>query len=235
MYLDRPAFPILFPYTKILSHFGELLKAENWLYTGPQCTKIIFRPYWIFHYEIFSDPPGKGIKHLHSGTMKINTQNNRLFPFENIEYANLTHQINQPEYKVELEVQKPALEKADAEKIARLHLASQFEVDQDKVLLTDFKMMYIPIWTLKATLDKNIHIFHINANTGRLMEGTSIPQKSKGIPDFLDETLEELKSPATWLNYTQSIISDVIGFFTKSSWRFVGFLLILLLIALLFL
>jgi len=230
MYLDNPALPVRFSSKDAVVKLRETLKKKGWAVSKPECTKIIYRPFWIFYYEIFSSKKNGEVKHLSSGNMLLDAQNNTFTETEAIDLGNTTNTLEKPEFKIEIEVQKPSLRKEGAEKIAKLNLASKFKTSVDNIALTNLKMLYFPIWNAKVELDEKTHNFLLNASTGKMIGSTQTPQKPQSVSEIAGETLSELKDPSAWITYTKEIISDAINFFSKSIWRIVILILIIAII-----
>jgi len=162
--------------------------------------------------------------------MLLDAQNNTFTETEAIDLGNTTNTLEKPEFKIEIEVQKPSLRKEGAEKIAKLNLASKFKTSVDNIALTNLKMLYFPIWNAKVELDEKTHNFLLNASTGKMIGSTQTPQKPQSVSEIAGETLSELKDPSAWITYTKEIISDAINFFSKSIWRIVILILIIAII-----
>ncbi len=208
------ALPIKISIEKAREKVEKLLKEKRWkdftirAQTNKPSLKITrssaglnYRCYYYFNYSATIEKEGvvNKVEIWHSimdaKTLQIDNSFLKKFSIYDIEE------------KEEANYEKPKTDKTVLKRIAAVKIAEKFATKKENVEIFEDFIFYCPFWQINVKIegeDKTYH-FQVNAYSGDL-NGPEIPEKPETLTEIVEETIEDLKDPKKWVQYTKEIM-----------------------------
>ena len=220
MLASDPVFPIEFQIEQVTKLIEGILKRKNWKKFDVAAVKLVLTPFYFFYYDAAIEAQKDGlvvVKETKRGRAALDAESGELDPLILGKIPPDSKLVKELPETYPIEVQKSGFSTREAKKIAVLKTASMLQVGREDIVITDFKMIYCPIWVADITVAGQTHELTISASTGELLKEENVPVRIKGFVEVTEETLHELRKPGAWLHYTKEIAGDVAGFVAKKS------------------
>lgn len=228
MYLDSPAFPINFPVEQAVAEIESMVKGRYWHDFEVGELKLVYTPFWTFSYDAFTEAPGapasgegedeesigaggraagRIVSETSSGKMALNARTYELVEEVSYLYESAEGEMqNMPTSEYPYEIQRPKLVRTRvAERIIAVRLAAQLGLPKENVILSGLELVYLPQWFVWVTVAEGTFHLQINAYNGEMVNSEQVPERERGWLELTSETLEELKQPDAWIEYTREI------------------------------
>src|SRR3989344_2990720 len=220
MLLEKPAFSPALNAADAERAVSSLLKKNHWNKYDFSGKEIFYIPYWFFSYDIYEQVEKK-TNHLSSGFNSLNAFSNEF----DKSIAALTHDSdakkkNELDDAANVHVVSPRLSEDEARGIISVRLASNEGTSKEHVIISGLAMFFVPIWLIVVSISKKKISLRVNAVNGDIENAKAVPRREKGFSELTAEVLEELKTPAGWIEYSTGavgMISDAIAGIAKSS------------------
>jgi hypothetical protein len=213
MYLGKPSFLLSFGLEEVKTLVAEILKKKNWHEFKQSDITLSYVPYYIFFYDAFfeekTEDGGKKISETQRGQLALNAISAEIDEdvSEGLEEAELTRKTP----NVPIEIEKPAMNQKEAEKIAVIKTASFLEASIRNVIITQMKMAYNPVWIIGIEVAEGNYELKVSGINGNVFGEEEIPERKKGLMEITKETLYELKNPKAWKKYTVETGKTIAG------------------------
>ena len=235
MYLGTPSFSLSFSLEEIKKTVAETLKKKNWHKFSHGDITLSFVPYYIFYYDAFfeekTETGARKIIETQRGRLALNALTAEIEEeiAEELEETELTRKTP----NVPIETEKPEMNAKEAEKIALINTASFLETNAKNVIISQFKMVYYPIWILGIEVAEGNFELRVSGTTGEVFEEEQIPERKKGLMEITSEALNELRSPKAWGKYAAGTGKTIAGSGTlrkilTNKWFIIAVLLLVL-------
>ena len=223
MYLNKPAFPVSFSVEDIVGLIESMVNKKYWTEFEVADISLAYIPFWIFNYDAYSEtPPEEGsesvVSSAESGKMALNAFTNELD--ENISYlyeSGDAEMEQKPTADYPFKVQRPKIREREAKEIASIRLASQMNLKKDNVIISGLELVYLPIWFAWITVAEGTYKMQINAVSGEILNEEQVPEREKGWLEVTNETIQDLKRPGAWIEYTQQVGAGFFSFITNNA------------------
>ena len=173
-------------------------------------------PYWICSYDAFAESAdeeskSKSVSEAGSGKMGLNAVSNELDEAVASLYegASLEETVK-PDKKYPFEIQRPRIRDREAERIIPLKVAAMLGTTKDNIVISGLDMVYVPKWMAFVTVAEGTYRLEINAVTGEITNEEQVPVRERGWLELTGETLQDLKRPGAWIEYSAKMGSGVI-------------------------
>ncbi len=249
MYLGNPSLPISVEVDKARELAEKALRERNWKDFSIEAAKLIFVPYYFFEYNTYSEKEREGekvVSGVERGKLVLNPETTEIM--EGIaeqlpEEKALVHEIPDG---LEFEAKKPALKEKDAENICRLKTAEKLGKPIEKVSVMNVGLFYVPLWELGVKLREEQLSLYVSAVNGSVLEEESIPYREKTAAEITRETLQELREPKAWVQYSKELLqlitkrkkggekSDMLGTIRQNKTWLITIILVIVLLIVMF-
>ncbi len=203
----------------------EELDENNWGDIEVPVPSIEMIPYYVFHFDSFSETEEEGTKIRNveesvKGVSSLNAVKNALddITAELVSPETIHKEITDPK-GVKIEVKEPRFGLDDAKGSAQIKIAAQEKVPRGNVHILGMRLVYVPFWIFKLQFDEETSVkVRINAFSGEF-EGdeTGIPYQGQSKTQLLKETVGELQTAEGWSEYLQNFFRDLLSLFTPGS------------------
>ncbi len=201
--LDSPAASLSIDFSDVTDILEDILEGKHWKEFDPSSIELDFIPFYIFNYDILVEQEMRGetVSQGFSGQTSLNAVD------ANIEPMVPRIMDNQPiDFKKEIQVEHnnynvntPAVSEDELKKTCEIKLATQFNVSQEDVATSAFRLVYWPVWTIFVKIpDQGIHKLYIDGVAGQPLNVEEVPEREKGWVEVSKETFTKLKSPRGW-------------------------------------
>lgn len=169
-----------------------------------------FTPFFLIEFDAFSEEKHKEEKIVSSsfsGTAYLNAFSKQLDDSaEEFFKGKLTNQL--PE-KTEFKILSEKIPRKNAEKLFCLLISQQKKIPKENIVVSSIEEFFLPEWLVKIKLEENEFPLKINALTAEVTG--EIPKRKKSLTELTKETVQELKQPSAWKQYTLAGISSATG------------------------
>ncbi len=245
MKLKENSFPLSFSLDNATSFIKSVLEEKDWHEFEVIEVKIVFFPYYFFSYEAFfeSEKHGKKIvSETANGKLALNGITGQLddsvsFPSSD----ELVQEIDELPENIPFQEESFELNEK-IEEILKIKTAGHLKTAKETVVIHSIKKVLYPVWVIDFSVEEQIYQFMVSGTDGSIISEEEIPERQQGFWEITSETLAELKSPSSWINYTTSIVSDSANFISKTTfsgsliygflhnWKYQTFILLIILI-----
>ena len=205
MLVGNPVFPIGFQLEEVAALVEKILRKKNWKKFEKGEIKLVLIPFYLFYYDAAFEEENRLKKETEHGRLALNAETAELGRELADSMPEETQLAKELPDNYPLIVRKPIFSRQEAEKIALLKTASLVGTDRKNIVLTGFKMVYYPMWIAFATVAGKTSQLEISAVNGSVFGEENVPKREKGFVEITRETLEELKEPNAWLQYSKEI------------------------------
>jgi len=241
MKLKESSFPLSFSLQQATDFIKDVVEEKNWQDFEVIEVKIIFIPYYFFSYEVFFEEENKVVSEAVSGKIALNGKTGELD--ESISFSDsdeLTDKIEDLDDNIPFEELKFELNEK-IEVIAQIKTAEHLKAAKDNVIIHSIQKVLYPVWIIDFGVEDQTFQFTVSGVDGTVISEEEIPERELGFWEITSETLNELKSPSNWINYTTSVVSDTTHFVVKNTfsgnildnlmhnWKYQTFILLIIL------
>lgn len=222
MYLGNPLLPINFTPLSAADAVKKELSKRHWKEFELKPLKLDLVPYFLFNYHYFIEAEASGhkvVKKSIDGILAVDG-----------------HDVSVREDRVELlknNWKKAAsgtpkgafdekwcnIEKKDQEEVLKVKTAEHFEVPKGNVFVSSARKMFLPLYRTSVSLGGKEYKLTINGVDGAVEGIDAVPDREKGYLEITSETINELKSPASWGKYAKEIVGGGVSVKAKD-WKF---------------
>ncbi|MCX6801002.1 MAG: hypothetical protein NTZ73_02345 [Candidatus Diapherotrites archaeon] len=201
----------LVPADAVKSLDDIIRKKKRWHKFEIATLKLILVPYFYFNYHYFKEKEKGGEKIIESSvdgflamngeTLQIDEETTTLIK-ENIKAAS----AEAP--GIEFEIIETGIEKKEQETVLKLKLAEYFQISKANVVISSTKKILLPLYKSFVTVEEGTFQVLINAVNGEISGIEKVPARERELIEITKETINELKDPAAWVEYTKGILFE---------------------------
>ena len=218
MYLGNKMLPLSLSAKEALAKIEEVLNQKNWKDFDGGELKLVLVPYYLYNYhfhteaenegEVFVQSSKDGQLALNGSSLLVEEKTTNLI-LENMEA------ISEQAPEIEHEIKKSAITKATQEHILKIKTAEFFKISKDNVIISNVKLVMIPMYESFITVDGKTHAITVDASSGNIYGISEVAEREKGFMEITVETLHDLKDPKAWLEYTKGLAFETRKFLTE--------------------
>lgn len=193
-----------------------ILKGKNWKDFELANLKLFYVPYWVFNYDIYQEgqtPDGALIAQETGGAMYMNAITGKLEPIlvEILKSVPVSY-TKEITHDIEHEVELPVITRDEVKKeVGPVKIGGTLGIPKGSVTISGLKMVYVPIWRVWVSLKTSIQKIEIDGISGTPLNFEEVPERQKTMIEVTQETIEKLKTPQGWVDYSKKAISFGIG------------------------
>lgn len=208
MYLGNPSLPISVDAGTARELAKTALKKRNWKEVSVISLKLVYTPYYLFDYVSYSEKEHKGqdiVSDVEKGRLILNPETAELIA-EGVSAINENEFSNQVPEGIEFELRKPSLGGKSAERVCQLKTAEKLAKPAEKVIVENARLFYIPVWKVKVQIEEKEIVLHLGAASQGILGEEKLPTREKTGSELVNEALDELKDPKTWVRYSRELL-----------------------------
>ncbi|MFH1664442.1 MAG: hypothetical protein ABH986_06620 [archaeon] len=242
MKLKEKSFPLSFSLQETTEFIKTTLEEKNWFDFEVIEVKIVFVPYYFFSFEAFFEDTNNNVSETVNGKMALDAMNSSLDESIAVpEETELVEKIDELPDNIPFEELKFELNEK-VESIVQIKVAEHLKAKKSNVIIHSLKKVLYPVWIIDFSVEEQTFQFRISGVDGSVISEEEIPEKELGFWEITAETLHDLQSPSSWINYTTSVVSDAANFVVKNTfsgnivhnlmhnWKYQSFVLLIILI-----
>ena len=216
MLLSSPVFPLSVSENDLNNAIQKFVSSRGRSSFQISGKKLVYKPFWFLDFASYSK---KGEHFDHSnGTRAMDASTNE---FDSIvgEFAKSIpkNATKSPEDYATTEIIRAKSSGNAAKKAAQMALAAEQNIHPENVAITSFELYYLPFWEVSATIGDAQYNFRVNAFSGEITDEGGLTTKEKNIPELVQETISELKTPEGWISNSKTAVNSASGILGSSS------------------
>jgi len=213
---EKQFFKVKIPLENAISLIDSSIKSKHWDNFSVAELKLVYTPFWFFSFDAFEQKENKAISKHHTGKKTLNAKTNELSDF-------LAGFPEKDEAVIEKEVSKEfpseildaKISSQEAKEVASVRIASNLGFVKENVLISGLELFFVPLWVTFVTVNNQNFRIQINAVSGDTSGAEKVPEREKGFLEITQETINDLKSPGAWVEYSKQASKGVTSVFSK--------------------
>jgi hypothetical protein len=201
---------------QIAETLGSTLKKKNWHEFKLATLKLTLVPYFLFNYHYYIEKDTKGEKIIESsvdGFLALNGVSISIEKgMEKIIKASLKEAVNEAP-SIPFEEKETIIEKREQEEVIKVKTAEYFKIPKQNLVISSAKKVFVPFYETFVEVKEGIFDIKINAVSGDTIGIEKVPEREKGFLEITEETINDLKDPQQWIEYTKGLLVET-GKFT---------------------
>ncbi len=209
MYLGSPLLPMNVSLQKATQDLKEAFAKKYWNEPEIVNETLLLVPYLLFNYHYYVEKQEEGsqkIKKAFNGILAIDAHAIKIEEHmtDLIKYNWKKSDQNTP--KKEFDEKWNNIDKKEQYEIVKLKTAEYFDVPKQNVLITSIRKVLVPFFVFKVTCNETEYKVKMNVVDGTFYGLEGVLPREKGTLELTKETLNELKKPSKWVEYSKEII-----------------------------
>ena len=211
MYVGDPLLPAKIGGKEVAETLSTVLKEKNWHEFKLATLKLTLVPYFLFNYHYYKEKEDEGEKIIESSvdgflalngvSVKVEEKTEKLI-LENINEA------GNEAPKIEFEEKETNIDKREQDAVLQFKTAEFFGVPKNNVVISSAKRVLVPFYETFVEVKEGTFDIRINAITGDIDGIDKVPKREKGFVEITEDTLDDLKDPKMWLEYTKGLFAE---------------------------
>jgi hypothetical protein len=214
MFLGTPALPIKIGADKARELLEKAFRARNWKDASVEAEKLVLVPYYFFEYAAYREKEKAGeriVSKVERGKLVLDAEKAEVVEGIAEQLPEEKEMLRELPEGIKLELKKAPLEEKEARKICLFKTAEKLARAIDKVSIMNLRPFYFPLWEMQARINGEKLALHLSAVNGAILEEKDIPVREKTAAEITKETLEELRNPKAWVQYSRDLVRLVTG------------------------
>lgn len=220
MKLKEQSFPLSFSLQETTDFIKAKIEEKNWFEFEVIEVKIVFVPYYFYSFESFFESEEEGKKIVSdtvNGKLALNGLTGELDETVSLpDSSELVKEIEELPENIPFEEKSFELTEK-IEEIVQVKTARHLRTGKDNVIIHSIKKVLYPVWIIDFSVVEHTFQFMVSGVDGSVISEEEIPERMLGFWEITAETLNDLKSPSSWINYSASVISDSANFMIKNT------------------
>ncbi len=221
---ELPCLPLKVSLEEVKQLVQDELDENNWGEVEVPSPEIELVPYYVFHFDAFSESEEekskiRNVEETVKGTNSLNAVQNTL---DEVIAEMAPPEMIQPAFeeppKCAVNARPPRFSLEEAKNVAQIKVAAQEKVPKANVHISGMQLVYVPFWIFSITLDEDNAVkLRVNGVSGEFEgEESGVPYQGSTATELAKETLSDLQSPSGWIEYIQTFLHHVILLFQPS-------------------
>lgn len=212
LYLDNPALPTKIIPAEAVKLLDEIIrKKKNWHKFEIATLKLVLVPYFYFNYHYFREKEKNGEKIVESSTDGFLAMNAETLSMDEETTKLAKENIGSKTSEapgIEFRIIESTVEKSEQSQVIAFKTAEYFKIPRANAIISGVKKIYLPVYESFVTVKEGTFQVRINAVSGKISGIEKVPEREKGIIEITKETINELKEPGAWAEYTRGILFE---------------------------
>ena len=209
MILDNPVFELRVTAEDALGILKRLLKQRHWKKFDVANLGLNYVPYWFFNFDVYEEVEGQS--QTYSSQMCMNAITGKLEPML-IEIMKTIPVRQEKEIREQkYDIKNPAVKEDEARSTAPIKIAGMMHRPKDTITVSGLRLVYVPTWVIWVDLASGTKRIDLDAISGSPLNIQNVPTKERGFLEVTADTLEELKTPAGWVDYSKKMFDWSLG------------------------
>ncbi len=200
MYLDNPSLSVSISEGDLAGIIKAIMKSRHWRQFEIATANLILVPHWLFNFDIYYEADGK--PQTYSSQMALNAVTGELNPIIIEVMKDIPVQMTK-EQPDKSSVEKVAVTKDEAKEVSKIKIAGELGISKDTITTYGFRLVYVPVYRVWITLGRKIIRLDVDGVSGSPLNESNVPEKERGIIEITKDTLEQLKTPEGWIDYSK--------------------------------
>jgi hypothetical protein len=210
--------PLSLSAKEALSKIEEVLTEKNWKDFEGGELKLVLIPYYLYNYhyhteaenegEVFVQSSNDGLLSLNGFSLKVEKETTNIIIEKTSELVGTAPQV-------EHEIKKSPITKSTQEHILKIKTAEFFKISKNNVVISNIKQVMIPMYESFITIDGKTHEITVDASSGNIYGTSEVEEREKGFMEITTETLNDLKDPKAWVEYTKGLAIETRKFLSE--------------------
>jgi hypothetical protein len=214
--LDAPALQLRIQTEDALGILEAILKQRHWRNFELANLGLVYTPYWFFNYDVYREVAEKS--ESFSSQMCLNARTGELVPM----IVQITKELpleksTEITHNVSFETEKPTVQESEVKEIAQIKIAGQLGIPRSNVTISAINLMYVPTYQIWVTLSSGIRKVELDGMSGSPLNIEEVPARERGFLEVTRDTLEELKTPKGWVDYSKKAFYWGLGVSTSAT------------------
>lgn len=202
MILDAPALQLRYTLKDILGIVERILKERHWRKFDIESTSLVYVPNWFFNFDIYQEVQGQS--QTYSSQMALDAVTGKLNPLIIQVMDNIpTKREREPRHGIDCDVLAPSVKKEEVKDIAAIKVAGETGVPKAAVTISGVNLVYVPYWQVWVRLPTGTKRIDLDAISGSPSFISDVPERERGQIEITMEMLQELTTPAGWIDYSK--------------------------------
>ncbi|MCK4327234.1 MAG: hypothetical protein KAW41_02030 [Candidatus Diapherotrites archaeon] len=202
MLLDAPALQVRYTLKDILGIVESVLKSRHWRKFDIESTSLVYVPHWFFNFDVYQEAEGKS--QTYASQMAIDAVTGKLNPLiVQIMQSVPTKRERETTHGIECEARIPSVQNKEVKDIAAIKVAGEMNLSKEVVTVTGVNLLYIPYWQVWIRLPSGTKRIDLDAISGSPVFISDVPERERGSIEVTMDMLEDLKTPAGWVDYSK--------------------------------
>ena len=201
---EKQFFKVNVPLENAVSLIDSSIKSRNWDNFSVAELKLVYTPFWFFSFDAFEQKENKEISKHHTGKKTLNAKTNELSDFlAGFPEKDEVVIENEASKEFPSEILDANISSQEAKEVVSVRIASNLGFAKENVLVSGLELFFAPFWVTFVTVNNQNFRIQINAVTGDTSGAEQVPEREKGFLELTKETINDLKSPGAWVEYSK--------------------------------
>ncbi len=198
--------------------------------------KVFMIPFYLFHFDVFKSDENNKVFDQTSGVLSLDAVKNKLDAKVSRFFGlhEVVEKIDLDSDSLEYKLLESKISDDKAEEIIKVKLASKFGVPRENVIISGKELLFIPVYYSEIELNGENFLIKVNGFDGEIFSNKKLPVKQKDLNELFSETINDLKQPNNWINYSTSSVSTAVNANSGVLFQFMVLILVLLIIIVVF-
>lgn len=209
MYLGNPLLPINTTAAQAGDSIKKELEKKNWHEFELAPLRLDLVPYFLFNYHYYIENEGDGkrtVKSTIHGVLAIDGHDiavrEDLTELIKLNWKHSAQEIPKGKF-----FEKWCnIDKREQDEVLKIKAAKHFDIPKENIVVSSARKLYLPLYRTKATIGGKGYELTVIAVDGRIEGIKEVPVREKGYAELARETVNELKDPKNWINYSKDAI-----------------------------
>jgi hypothetical protein len=218
LYLGNPLLPLSLSAKQALIKVETVLREKNWKDFDAGELKLVLIPYYLYNYHFYTRAEKEGEVFVQSSKDGVLALNGTSLKVEEKTVKIITENIGKGEQiapAIEHEVKKSPLTKSTQEHILKVKTAEFFKLSIDQVVVSNVKTVMFPMYESFITVQGETHEIIVDGVSGNIYGIEEVGEREKGFLEITQETLQDLKDPRAWVEYTKGLAIETRKFLAE--------------------
>lgn len=202
MLLDAPALQLRYTLKDTLGIVERVLKERHWKKFDIESISLVYVPHWFFNFDVYEEAEGRS--QTYASQMAVDAVTGKLNPLIIQIMTNIpTKREREPKHGIEFEAWKPSIQKEEVKNIAVIKVAGQMQLPRESITVSGVNLLYVPYWQVWVRLPSGTKRIDLDAISGSPQNIANVPERERGQLEVTMEMLQELTTPAGWVDYSK--------------------------------
>ncbi len=210
MLLDAPALQLRYTLKDTLGVVERVLKERHWRKFDIESISLVYVPHWFFNFDVYEEAEGRAKSY--ASQMSLDATTGKLNPMIIQIIGNIpVRREREIRHGIEFEALRPSIQKEEVKSIAAIKIAGEMGIPKSAITISGVNLVYVPYWQVWARLPAGLKRIDLDAISGSPANISSVPERERGTMEVTMDMLQELTTPAGWIDYSKKAFDWGVG------------------------